>query len=448
MLCAWLFVPRFLPFIWIFFGVLAVFSFFFFSSILTKRWRDIPAIKFQKKIFFTALIIRLLYVTLIYYFYLYNNGNPFEFSSGDSGGYHVEATYILWLFERGDILYYFQGYQKGYSDSGWPLILSIIYLFSFKSIFIARLVNALFSAWMVVFIYKISRRNFGEKAARITAVMSMLLPSFIYYSGLHLKETMMIFFLIAFIDRADSLIHTRSFTLGNIIQVVLLGTSLFFFRTVLAAAAWFSLFSALLLSSGKFMNQYKRIVVIIWFIIAGAFVFSGKILEEVSGYMGMRKTNQEDRYGYFSTRTGANQLAKYGNAAVFIPMIIPAPFPTLVNIPTQKNQMMTNGDLFTRNVYVFFVFVAFYILIKKKNLRKNLLLSVFLASYLLILANSGFALSPRFHLPALPFFLIFAGYGINQTTRNISTYYVLYLIGISIIVVAWNWFKLAGRGLV
>lgn len=216
----------------------------------------------------------------------------------------------------------------------------------------------------------------------------------------------------------------------------------------MAAAAWFALFSALFLSSDKIMSRYKRIVMIIWLIIAFAFVLSGKISTEISGYLVESKTNQQDRYEFFSSRKGANVMAKYGSAAIFIPIIIPAPFPTLVNIPNQQNQMMTNGDLFTRNVYVFFVFVAFFFLIKKKRLRKNLLLSVFLASYLLILANSGFALSPRFHLPALPFFLIFAGYGITQTTRNISTYYVLYLVGISIIVVAWNWFKLAGRGLV
>jgi hypothetical protein len=79
--------------------------------------------------------------------------------------------------------------------------------------------------------------------------------------------------------------------------------------------------------------------------------------------------------------------------------------------------MLINGDLFTRNVYVFFVFVAFYVLFKKKRLRNNLLLSVFLASYLLKLANSGFALSPRFHIPALPFLLIFAGFGITNLPK-------------------------------
>lgn len=447
MVCAWLFVPRFLPFIWIFSGALAVFSFFFFGSIVSVRWAEINQKSFQNKLFITALVIRVVYVILIYFFYQAKTGKPFEFNSGDAIGYHGTAVWLVDLFFYGHLDYYFLDPAIGISDSGWPLVIAIIYLLSLRSILMVRLVNAIMSAWMVVLIYKISQRNFGEYPARITAIMAMLLPAFLYYSGLHVKETCMVFLLMAFMERADELLHSRRFTLWNIIQVVLLGTSLFFFRTVLAAAAWFALFSAFLLSSEKLMSGYYRVVIITWFMIAAAFVFSGKIMDEVSGYAGMRKTNQEQKYEHFSTRKGANQMARYGNAAIFIPMIIPAPFPTLVNIPENQNTMMINGDLFTRNVYVFFIFVAFYVLFKKKRLRKNLLLSVFLFSYLLILANSGYALSPRFHVPALPFFLIFAGYGITQTTRNISTYYVLYLVGISVVVVAWNWFKLAGRGL-
>ena len=424
-----------------------MFSFFFFSSILSIKWLNIDNNTFQKKVFSTALFLRLLYVVLIYFFYLTKTGQPFEFSAGDAYGYHITANWIVDMFFVGGLDYYFNHFRTGVSDSGWELIMAFIYLVSFRSIIVVRIVNALISAWMVILIYKIAQRNFGENAARISAIMALLLPQFFYYSGLHVKETMMVFLLMFFIERADDLLHSRRFTFVNILSVVLLGVSLFFFRTVLAAAAWFALFSAFLLSSQKIMSQYHRIVIIGWLVIASAFVFTGKISDEVSGYMGARKTNQENRYEYFSTRKGANQLARYGSAAVFIPIIIPAPFPTLVNIPEQQNTMMTNGDLFTRNVYVFFVFVAFYMLFKKKKLTENLLLSVFLGSYLLILANSGFALSPRFHVPALPFFLIFAGYGITQITRQSSSYYVLYLIGISIVVVAWNWFKLAGRGL-
>jgi len=448
MICAWLFVPRFLPFIWIFSGSLAVVTFFFFCSVLTIRWANIRQKSFQKKIFLSALTIRLIYVVIIYFFYTAKTGIPFEFSVGDSIGYHGEAIWFTDSFFSGGGMRYYWAMHTGVSDSGWPVIIGIIYIITHKSIFAVRIINAIVSAWMVVLIYKIAQRNFGEQPARITGVMAMLLPAFIYYSGLHLKETFMIFLLLAFINQADAILHSRHFTLLNIIKIVLLGASLFFFRTVLAAAAWFALFSSVLLSSEKLMNRYHKTVIAIWLAVAAIFVLSGRISSEISAYFGARNTNQDARYEYFSTRKGANQLSHYGSAALFIPIIIPAPFPTLVNIPNQENQMMMNGDLFTRNIYVFFVFVAFFVLFKKKRLRQNLLLSIFLASYLLILANSGFALSPRFHVPALPFFLIFAGYGITQTNRNFSSYYVLYVIGISALVIAWNWFKLAGRGLI
>lgn len=448
MICAWLFVPRFLPFIWIAFGVTFVTIFFYFSSIISYRWAEIPVEKFKKKIFSTSLIIRTIYVILIYYFYLSKTGKPFEFESGDSFGYHIEGIYIVDMFFSGKLDEYLKYYIRSFSDVGWPLIIAVIYSSSFKSIIILRLTDALFSSWMVIMIYNTARRNFGERAARITGVMAMLLPAFIFYSGLHLKETTMVFLLMAFIDRADALLHSRNFTLNRILIIVFLGVSLFAFRTVLAVAAWFALFSAFLLSSENLMNKYRKTVIISWLIIAFVVILSSPIFNDISIYLGMRRQNQSTRLEAYSLGEGANRFTSYGRAAIFIPLILPAPFPTLVNIPEQQNIMMSNGDLFTRNVYVFFVFVAIYILFKKKRLRKNLLITVFLGTYLLILANSGFALSPRFHVPALPFLLILAGFGITQTNRNYSSYYMLYLIGISTLIVAWNWFKLAGRGLV
>ena len=396
------------------------------------------------------MLIRIFYIVFIYFFYKSMTGISFEFIPGDSTGYHTTANELLDWFFRGALGWYFTHTlaRFGIGDSGWELTITFLYLISFRTIIVVRLFNALVSAGTVLLMYRVSQRNFGERAARITGIMAMLLPQFIYFSGLHLKETFMVFLLVAFIDRADLLLHSKNFRLGNIIQIVLLGTSLFFFRTVLAVAAWFSLLSAFMLTSEKYMSKYRRIVIISWLLIGTLVVFSGKILNDVSWYYGNRKHNQKGHYEFFSTREGGNKFSKYGSTAIFIPLIIPAPFPTLVNIPEQPNAMMTNGDIFTRNVYVFFVFVAFYVLFKRKRLRSNLLLSVFLASYLLILANSGFALSPRFHVPALPFLLLFAGYGITQTNRNYSSYYLLYLIGISVVIVGWNWFKLAGRGLV
>lgn len=448
-ICAWLFVPLFLPFIWIVFGTLAVLSFFYYSSVLSVRWAELPNKKFEKNIFNNSLIIRVIYIILIYYFYQFKTGIPFEFTAADSTGYHVEATWIVKWFVTGHFWdFYINQYVKAISDTGWPLIIAFFYLFSFNSIILIRLLNSIVSAWTVVLIYRIAQRNFGESVARIAAIMSMLLPAFVFYSGLHLKETLMVFLLMAFIDRADILLHSRSFKLSKILVLAALGTSLFFFRTVLGVAAWFAFLSAFFLSSDKLMSQYRRIILISWLIIAMVTVFSGSIYNDIIGTYNERNSLQKGHLEFFSTREGANKFAKYGRASIFIPIILLAPFPTFVNVPMQEDIMMVNGDLFTRNVYVFFVLVAFITLYKKKRLRKNLLLSVFLLTYLLVLANSGFALSSRFHVPALPFLILFASYGITQTNRNYTSYYILYLILISVIIIGWNWFKLAGRGLI
>ena len=85
---------------------------------------------------------------------------------------------------------------------------------------------------------------------------------------------------------------------------------------------------------------------------------------------------------------------------------------------------------------------------KRRMLRNHILIISFLLSYLVVLASSGFALSGRFHLPVIPFLLVFAGYGITQMNNKNIKYYVPYLIVISLVIIGWNWFKLAGRGLI
>jgi hypothetical protein len=438
-----------LPFIWLCFGVLSVFSFFFYSSWLSIHWTQLPRAQFQKKLFVSALVIRLVYVVFIYLFYQVQTGKPFEFNSNDSWGYHQTGNWILDMFLAGDMDYYFSHYLKGVSDAGWEFTLAFMYLISFRSIVIVRLINALLSAWMVVLVYRLATRNFGESAGRITAILALLLPNFIFYTGLHLKETLMVFLLVAFAERADLMVRSSKNHLQLIFQVVLAGVSLFFFRTVLAVAAWFALISALLLSDNRMIKANRKVVYGTWIILAALFFFSGRIYQEVAGYIGERNTNQTSQMKNFTFREGGNQLAKYGRTSIFIPLMLPAPLPTMVNIPGQENTMMLNGAFFTRNVYIFFVLLAMVMIVKRKIIRQHILILTLLFSYLLVLANSGFALSERFHLPAVPFLLILAGYGVTLTTKRTAVYYYIpYLIVISVIILGWNWFKLKGRGMI
>ena len=144
-------------------------------------------------------------------------------------------------------------------------------------------------------------------------------------------------------------------------------------------------------------------------------------------------------------REGANKLAHYGSRGVFLPVMLIAPFPTLVYIYDQPNTMMLGGAYFTRNVYAFFVFIALWVLYRRKQLTQHVLLLSVIFSYVFVLASSGFALSERFHLPLVPFLLILAAHGISQMNRKNTRYYIPYLVLVGALIIGWNWFKLAGR---
>jgi len=446
--CYLLFAGRGLPLIWIVFGAIEVGAFFYFSNLLTYRWASISNNAFRKELISTALVIRILYVIFIYVFYDLMTGMPHEFEAADALTYHNQAVGIVDKLNIGEFNSFKAMFGSSVSDSGFPIWLSVIYFFSSNSIFAARIVNAFIGAWMCVFIYKLARRNFGEGAARISAILAMLLPTFIYYSGLHNKETVMAFLLVAFAERADYFLRLRTFKTWNLLSVLVLGSSLFFFRTVLAAAAWFALFSALVLSAERLIGPARKTIYILWFTIASVIVISGSILTEIQGYLKDRTTNQQMQMKGYSSGKGANTLSRYGSSAVFIPIILFAPFPTLVNIETQKNTMMINGNMFARNVYAFFAVIALLMMTKNKLLNQHVLILSLLLSYLAILALSGFALSERFHMPAVPFLLILSGYGITQMNNRNVRYYIPYLVLIGLVIIGWNLFKLAGRGVV
>jgi len=69
---------------------------------------------------------------------------------------------------------------------------------------------------------------------------------------------------------------------------------------------------------------------------------------------------------------------------------------------------------------------------------------------LVTLVLSNFAQSSRFHMPIWPMLMLFAAYGIQmaKTHPRMRRIFPLILMVEVIICLAWNWYKLAGRGMV
>ena len=425
-------------------GIIEVVGFFYFSNLLTRKWSTLSEKKFSKKLFQTSLLIRVFWVIFSYLFYLAMTGQPYEFHPGDVLTYQKLATDLA---SRGFSAYESVFHGMAIGDRGYATYLGTLYMILGNGLIIPRLIKALLGSFGVMLIYKFTVRNFGEGVGRMAAVFCMLMPNLIYYTASHLKEAEMVFLIIAFIERADFMIKTKNFSFINITVPLVIVISLFFLRTALGLMALLSLFTALMFSTNKILGMGKRTILIVWVLVAIAFLAGGKISTDVEQIWSQRGSNQENSLQMRTTRVGGNKFAKYAGGLVFAPMIFVIPFPTIVDIPKQENQELLNGGNYVKNIMAFFVIMAFYWVLKTKKWRDHLLIGSFTLGYLGIIAFSAFAQSERFHQPVLPFELIMAAYGLSMITNKQKKYFTWWMVLIFVAIVGWSWFKLAGRGM-
>ena len=435
---------------WIF-GIVEVVGFFYFAHKLPIEWKNYSPKVFTKKLFTTALIIRIVYVVFSYWFYNEMTGSPFEFHPGDVIFYDSvgkEGARYLRIADFNVVNYLFStGNLSELSDSGYPIYLSFVYWIFDDSIFLTRILKAVWSAWTCVLVYKLASRNFGESVGRVAAIFCMLMPNLIYYCGMHLKEIEMIFLIVLFAERADYAMRAKQLDWKALIIAIVAACMLFLFRTALAAVAMIALATALMLSSGKVLSLSKKIAISTFVALAMFATVGNQLMQEAEELLERSGDNQSKSMAWRAERENGNKFAKYAGAAVFAPMIFTIPFPTIVNIPEQQNQLMIHGGNYVKNITSAFTIFALFSLLFSGEWRKYVLIISICCGYLVVIALSEFAQSERFHLPALPFALIFAAYGISCLESKHKKWYNYWYMLIFVANIAWAWFKLRGRGM-
>ena len=264
----------------------------------------------------------------------------------------------------------------------------------------------------------------------------------------------MVFLAMLFVERADWLLRQPKLKAMQTVAVMLIPVALFMIRTALAATLVAAFFCALLLTTGRVSGFGKRavLIVVVGIFAATMFLTSTSIGTEVRQMIETGGSGQQANMEWRSTREGAmsQQFAKYAGAAVFAPMIFTIPFPTMNDISGQENQMLIHGGNFVKNILSYFTIMALLILLVTGNWRKHVLPLAILCGYLFVLVFSNFAQSERFHQPILPLTLMFAALGISLIKENpwMKRYFNYWCVLMFIAAVAWNWFKLAGRGMI
>lgn len=444
------------------FGIAWVAGFFFLSIKYSRDW-NIQRVRksktFEKKLFLTGFLIRAVYVIFIYFFYISMTGQPHEFQVGDSA-FYMEIAGEDWIyFWDNDTLWSgLKEYAKDqFSDMGYPLfILLPIRVFGLEaSYIIIRLIHAIFGAYTAVMIYRLTSRSMGESIARIAAIFCMLHPVLICYTGMLLKEVFMTWLVVLFIDLADRMLRNRKYTFSTIAPLVFIGFLLFMFRTVLGMIAFIAVFFALAMMDNKIISLGRKILLGVLLASVLALVASDTIMREIryvteTDVKEQQEKSLEYRYGEKknSDKGLGNTFAKYAGAAVFAPLIFTIPFPTMVNATIgQEDMRLIHGGNWMRNVMSGFVILAMIMLLITGDWRKYTLPLAMMLGYLLMLAFTQFAHSLRFHIPVMPFEMMFAAYALTNMRKKHRMWYLAWCGLMIVACFAWNWFKLAGRGL-
>lgn len=437
-----IFINHMMKFDFLIIGIAWILLFFLLSVRYTRKWADIPEKNYIRKLFFTALTFRIVWVLFSYIYYFIKTGLPFEFGSSDALAYHDAA---IWMKEIGwsQTMDYLS--TKSIADSGYPIYLTILYTIFGDSVLVVRILKAVLGAWSCVLLYKLASRNVGEEAGRMAGIFCCLMPNLIMYCGLHLKEIEMIFLTIAALERADNLLRTKV-TFWKVLLLAALVISLFTFRTVLGVTVIFAIGTSLVFSSSTMMSSWNRVVLITWAIIAIMVMAGGTIANEAQSLWEHRSENQTAKRDW-QVRKGV-EWAKYATGTVMAPMMFVLPFPTMVDVDEQYNQQLIHAGNYVKNFMGIFVIIAvFDAILRRKNWRNLSLLGSFVISYLGVICMSGFANSERFLLPGLPFLLIMAAYGITILDKSYFKWVKLWYWVVPVMVIGWAVFKLGSRGI-
>lgn len=466
-----------IPWYYVLSGVIAVLVFFLYGSTAIKD-TSLDKIRkesrFEKRIFLIAFIPRVIWMFLIYTIFMNSYGNAFGFENADATFYDQLGRDFAQGFREGHIFSTWKDMTNylDVSDMGYALYVGLIYWLTGATeiashalgaavttnpigIISVRLLKCLWSSLTVILLYRLAKRNFGAQTARVAAIFCALWPNFWYYCGAHLKETEMVFLGVLFVEQADQMLRSRQFTAWKVIPVLLIATAMFTVRTPLGLVAILALVFSIVMSSTRVVSWGKRIVVGFMAIALIGIVAGNRIEERAIGLIEQAQGDyQEGNMRWRSERKDASgntqRFAKYAGAAVFAPMIFTIPFPTMVRpFEGQEVQQLLNGGNFIKNILSGFTILALVILMVSGKWREHLLPLSFMLGYLVVLTFSAFAHSERFHQPIMPLEMMFAAFGLSVviTKKKYKRWFTYWCVLIFVAAIAWNWFKMAGRGL-
>lgn len=441
-----------MPWYTILMGILSLLAFWYYAWRLPIRYERLSEKRFEHRMFWTIVVVycawALFYcgiTTLLW-------NTPWEqpsWCSKDSAAYFETGKWLADCIRNGDVTPWFDWAFKenGVSDLGYPLVLAVLDLLSWDSIIFTRFANAFFAAWMVVLLYRLAKRNFGEKVGRLSAIFTFLMPSLIFWTATTMKEAVMTMFTVWYLERVDFVFRKPKLLIKDYAEIILFSSFLMWFRTALFAVAILTFVVAIVITDKKIISTGRKIALGLFLSFCMLVVFSGEVSQLVNELL----VNREQAKGnleFRANREGGNSLAQYLSAVAMAPLVFTIPFPTMIDLYYQPTQAMLNGGWFIKNIMSFFLLYALIVLVRSGEWKQHIIVLAYMLGYMAALALSSYIHAGRFHYPVLPFDMMLAAYGIVHFKKKHFKYFNLFLCFEFAVIIVWNWFKLKGRGLV
>ncbi len=440
-----------MPFHWLIIGgilLMLCFTLFFF---LNRKWALLKEEIFEKNIFTLSIFVNLISLGLVYLACYIHNETFFEPGAADSVVYHETAAFLAenYKYGRFDVAEYID--VRDVSDYGYFIFLSILYYVFGPYTIVARLFHVLFYALTVRYIFKITKAVYNAPMAKTASLLTVFSPAMLFFIGVHLKETTMIFALVVAVWYSVKILLLHNNSVKNYIYLFLFIVSLFFFRTVLGIA-FISSFMIFYLLNVNLKKNVNKLVSLLGSLLCLSLIFY------YINYTGLSNTIMDVFY-QSSSQTEAelnDKISKGGGAGLSVKKVlvtpllflsvIVAPFATFVFLDDQVEIAWLYSGNLMKNIIIFFSLYGIWFSWKYHRKKSILILSILL-SYSLVLAVSAHSTSSRYQLVSIPFINILAAAGLHSLSQRNKKYFVIYLLFIFIAIFAWNYFKLSIRNL-
>lgn len=271
------------------------------------------------------------------------------------------------------------------------------------------------------------------------------MPLFIQLTGSHIKEMELIFLSILALERMDYLIRSKKYTLWNILFPILLVGITFGFRTVIGMCLIFAFLVFVVLSPNHLVNRKSKIItlsatVVVFFIFLFTAIGSEMKIVYMLNFSGTDYLAR--KYGSLGLKYSELSKSKYLFPGAFV-----LPLSPMVDVAPDHNKLI-NGSIYIKNFLAFFAMLSIVIAIRQKKWRDFSLIGAYELSYLAIVMFTFTSNSERYHEPAIPLILVMAAYAMTHLRRKDLTLFYVYCGLLFVALFAWNWLKLAARGMV